>query len=108
LRSAVDIGTNTVRLLLGEVVNDNMCSSHYLQTITRLGGGMTNQKGLTPEAMERTLSALKSFVERLNTGSSAESVVVLRIRQFAKCISAGEETQIVDIIDRDESFHYSP
>lgn len=76
MRSAIDIGTNTVRLLLGEVVNGNICSSHYQQTITRLGGGMTKQEGLTPEAMERTLSALKSFAERLKTMPSSQVRVV--------------------------------
>jgi exopolyphosphatase/guanosine-5'-triphosphate,3'-diphosphate pyrophosphatase len=66
LRAAVDIGTNTVRLLLGEVVDGSIRSPQYRQTITRLGGGMTKQEGLTPAAMERTLSALQSYAAFLN------------------------------------------
>jgi exopolyphosphatase/guanosine-5'-triphosphate,3'-diphosphate pyrophosphatase len=58
MRAAVDVGTNTVRMLFGEVLNGRVVPDSYHRRITRLGGGATIEKGLTPEAMERTLSAL--------------------------------------------------
>jgi len=76
LRAAVDIGTNTVRLLLGDVVDGSIRSPQYLQTITRLGGGMTKQEGLTPAAMERTLSALKNYAAFLTTTPLSQLRVV--------------------------------
>lgn len=74
--AAVDIGTNTVRLLLGEVVNGSIHCPQYLQTITRLGGGMTKQEGLTPAAMERTLSALKTYADFLSAAPPGQLRVV--------------------------------
>lgn len=76
MRAAVDIGTNTVRLLLGDVVDGTIRTPHYLQSITRLGGGMTKQEGLTPAAMERTLSALKNYAAFVNTIPLAQLRVV--------------------------------
>lgn len=59
--AAVDIGTNTVRLLYGQSRRQTVLPHTYLREITRLGGGYQAGRGLAPEAMERTLSALKSF-----------------------------------------------
>lgn len=58
MRAAIDVGTNTVRMLFGEVLNGRVLPASYYRRITRLGGGATIEKGLSPEAMERTLSAL--------------------------------------------------
>lgn len=76
MRAAIDIGTNTVRLLLGAVVDGRICSPQYRQIITRLGGGLTKKEGLTPEAMERTLFALKQFSEIIHLAPPAQSRVV--------------------------------
>ena len=61
MQAAIDVGTNTVRLLLGRVENGRVVPHLYHRVITRLGGGATLEKGLAPEAMERTLSALKEI-----------------------------------------------
>ncbi len=63
--AAVDVGTNTVRLLLGRVSNDKLEPVRYERAITRLGGGFQENKGLAPESMERTLLALREFAELL-------------------------------------------
>lgn len=59
--AAVDVGTNTVRLLLGKVSGGRLVPVRYERLITRLGGGFQLEKGLAPEAMERTLLALRGF-----------------------------------------------
>jgi exopolyphosphatase/guanosine-5'-triphosphate,3'-diphosphate pyrophosphatase len=61
MRAAVDVGTNTVRLLLGDTRDGRVRPDRYLRRITRLGGGFSSDKGLSPEAMERTLVALREF-----------------------------------------------
>lgn len=58
--ASIDIGSNTVRLLLGSVENRIVIPAMYARRITRLKGGQT-EAGLTAEAMGRTLSALKEF-----------------------------------------------
>ena len=59
--AAVDVGTNTVRLLLGEVAGGKIKPKRYFRKITRLGGGFSREKGLAPEASKRTLSALREI-----------------------------------------------
>jgi len=57
--AAIDVGTNTVRLLLARVDAGKIVPVRYYRKVTRLGGGFTADKGLAPEAMERTLSSLR-------------------------------------------------
>jgi exopolyphosphatase/guanosine-5'-triphosphate,3'-diphosphate pyrophosphatase len=61
--AAVDVGTNTVRMLLGEVSAGRVEPFRYYRRITRLGGGATQRDGLSPVAMERTLSALREAAQ---------------------------------------------
>ncbi len=58
--AAIDVGSNTVRLLLGDVVQGKVQPIAYERRITRLKGGQT-EDGLAQDAMDRTLSALDSF-----------------------------------------------
>jgi exopolyphosphatase/guanosine-5'-triphosphate,3'-diphosphate pyrophosphatase len=57
--AAVDIGSNTVRVLLGEVQGGRIRPDRYFRRVTRLAGGATPSRGLAPEAMARTLDALR-------------------------------------------------
>ena len=58
--AAIDVGSNTVRMLIGEVVDGKVTPRHYERRITRLKGGQS-ESGLAHDAMERTLSALQDF-----------------------------------------------
>jgi len=58
--AAIDVGSNTVRLLLGHAINGRVEPFCYERRITRLKGGATSS-GLAPEAMARTLAALQEF-----------------------------------------------
>jgi exopolyphosphatase/guanosine-5'-triphosphate,3'-diphosphate pyrophosphatase len=62
--AAVDIGTNTVRLLVADVEGDDLDEIERGREITRLGQGVDADRSLHPEAMERTLSAIETFVGR--------------------------------------------
>ena len=69
--AAIDIGTNTVRLL----VRDGDETVDRDSRITRLGEGVDASEELGEEPMRRTLEATKEFVERAR-GASAENIVV--------------------------------
>jgi exopolyphosphatase/guanosine-5'-triphosphate,3'-diphosphate pyrophosphatase len=62
---AIDIGTNTVLLLVaqGDPSSPVVVAEHA--TITRLGQGVDRSGRLAPEAMDRTLSALAEYAELL-------------------------------------------
>jgi exopolyphosphatase / guanosine-5'-triphosphate,3'-diphosphate pyrophosphatase len=83
LLASVDVGTNTVRLLLGKVSSGRLLPIRYERSITRLGGGFQAEKGLTSEAMERTFLALRGFVELLSAAniSSVRAVGTQALRQ---------------------------
>lgn len=60
--AAIDLGTNTARLLIGSMESGAMVRPLALRrVVTRLGGGFTREQGLSPEARERTLAALREF-----------------------------------------------
>ena len=64
--AAIDIGTNTIRMLLAEVGPEGLAPVRYERCITRLGGGLCPVKGLAPDARERTLCALRAMKSQLD------------------------------------------
>lgn len=65
MKAALDIGSNTVRMLLGEPMAGRICPERYLRTITRLGGGYDPQVGIAADAAERTIVALEAYARVL-------------------------------------------
>lgn len=72
-RASIDIGTNTVRLLIADVDNNNKINPiHIERRITRLGGGYTEELGISDDAMTRTVDALVDFRTLLDKHEVAE------------------------------------
>jgi exopolyphosphatase / guanosine-5'-triphosphate,3'-diphosphate pyrophosphatase len=61
--AAIDLGTNTARLLIA--TKDPYRQILLTRTITRLGGGFTRENGLSEEAQQRSISALKAFAAEM-------------------------------------------
>jgi len=61
LKASIDLGTNTARLLIGSNFNGNIKRLHISRAITRLGGGFSEETGISREAAERTIATLKEF-----------------------------------------------
>lgn len=63
---AIDIGTNSMRLLIADY-NDNKIENRkkYINT-TRIGQGVDQDGYITNEALERNLKALKEFSDKCN------------------------------------------
>ena len=81
--ASVDIGTNSVLLLVAQRQDDDSLSRlHEECVITRLGQDVVRSGRLAPEAVERTLAALGSFavtMEQLGvTRRGAVGTAVLR------------------------------
>lgn len=66
MKAAIDIGSNSVRMLIGEVVCDQVVPEHYFRQVTRLAGGYDPLTGISDEAGERTLCALELFEKSLD------------------------------------------
>lgn len=78
--AAIDVGTNSTRLLVAEAVGDGFRPLDRRMTITRLGEGVDRTRALSDEALRRTLATVAEFaaicgeygVEHLKvTGTSA-------------------------------------
>ena len=63
--AAIDIGTNSARLLVAEVLGDDAEAKFVTRErrtqVTRLGAGVDRARRLDPAAIERTLEALRGY-----------------------------------------------
>ncbi len=91
--AAIDVGSNTVRMLIGEVIDGKVRPHLYRRKITRLKGGQS-EVGLAPDAMERTLSALQDFLQVASGFNPGE----LRIVGTEALRSAGNGTQFTESV----------
>lgn len=82
LLASIDLGTNTARLLIASVDNGILTRHHVMRRITRLGGGFSKKQGISPEACERSLSAMKEFAEaiRVQKVSRVKAVATSAVR----------------------------
>ena len=78
--AAIDVGTNSTRLLVAEGLGDGFRSVERRMVITRLGQGVDSRRVLAPEALQRTLATIADYaatcgelgVQKLRvTGTSA-------------------------------------
>lgn len=65
IRAAIDVGSNTVRMLFSDVQNKALLNKKYYRQVTRLAGGFTPESGLNSESKERTLHALEIFADEI-------------------------------------------
>lgn len=65
LIAAIDLGSNSFRLQVGKIVNDQIYQLDGLKEPVRLAAGLNAQKMLDEAACKRALAALERFNERL-------------------------------------------
>jgi exopolyphosphatase/guanosine-5'-triphosphate,3'-diphosphate pyrophosphatase len=64
--AAIDLGTNTARLLIGYVESSgNIRRIVEKRRMTRLGGRFTREEGIDKEARERSMAAMVDFAEEM-------------------------------------------
>ena len=66
LLAAVDLGSNSFRLEIGRVDHGHIHRVEYLKETVRQGGGLDEDRNLTPAAMQRGWDCLARFAERLS------------------------------------------
>jgi exopolyphosphatase/guanosine-5'-triphosphate,3'-diphosphate pyrophosphatase len=74
--AAIDIGTNSVLLLVAEQRGAELVPVEERATVTRLGQGVDRTRALAPEAIERTLACLRDYAAVLR-GARAERLDVV-------------------------------
>ncbi|MRR34186.1 Ppx/GppA family phosphatase [bacterium] len=108
--AAIDLGTNTARLLIGSIDSGPVIRPLAVKrVVTRLGGGFTRETGISGEARERTLAALREFaadmrrhaVDRVRAVATSAVRDAVNGRAFADAVFS--ETGIrLEIIDGQE------
>ncbi len=59
--AGIDVGTNTIRLLVADVDAGSFRELHSGRIITRLGAGLDRSGAISPESEQRSLAALAAF-----------------------------------------------
>jgi exopolyphosphatase/guanosine-5'-triphosphate,3'-diphosphate pyrophosphatase len=96
--ATIDIGTNTVLLLIVESLPDgSMLPLAERATITRLGAGVDRTRTLSPEAIARTRACLETYA-RVIEELVVERTAVVGTSAVRDCGGAGELRTIVNAL----------
>ena len=71
--AAIDCGTNSIRLLIADVVDGQVTDVERLMTVVRLGEGVDVTGRLAPAALARTWTAVEDYAARIEA-AGAEAV----------------------------------
>jgi len=63
--AAIDCGTNSIRLLVADITGDNFKEVLRTMEIVRLGQGVDQNKAFNPDAIDRTLNAVRLFKDQI-------------------------------------------
>jgi len=75
--ASIDVGTNSVKLLVADVEGQQIRSVlHEQQIITRLGQGVDKTGELLPEAMDRTLKAIEDFKREAELAGAQDVIAI--------------------------------
>jgi len=74
--AAIDIGTNTVLLLVAELRDGSLVALEERATITRLGQGVDKTRALAPEAVARTNACLDEYARVIQAHGATRVGVV--------------------------------
>jgi len=74
--AGIDIGTNTLRLLVAEISPDSFFEVYSARSITRLGQGLDRTGMISPEAGERSLEALLTFSKDILCHAATHTTVI--------------------------------
>jgi exopolyphosphatase / guanosine-5'-triphosphate,3'-diphosphate pyrophosphatase len=88
-RAVIDIGTNSVKLLIGEVAGEQVVPLHEEADQTRLGRGFYATHRLQPEAIARTAHAVADFAARARQAGVTQPRVIAT--SAARDAANGEE-----------------
>lgn len=77
MKAAIDIGTNTVLLLVAEAMNGKLNIIHEEQRMTRLGKGVDAEKTLSQDSIARVLKVLKEYKTILESRFTEVSKVIV-------------------------------
>lgn len=91
LRASIDIGSNSVLLLIGDVTEDGIEEISDTSIITGLGRNLDSSGKFTKQAMVDTIEAFKEFKSILNKYDISSSEVLVTATEASRVASNSEE-----------------
>jgi exopolyphosphatase / guanosine-5'-triphosphate,3'-diphosphate pyrophosphatase len=93
--ASLDLGTNSIRVLVGRPTESGLEVIDRRNTITRLGQGVGASGRLAPEAVERTLSCLRGYREILDR----HGVELVRVAATSASRDAANRDEFFDAVE---------
>ncbi len=87
--ASVDIGTNSLRLLVAEIIDGGLKRLHMERRVARLGKGLSNGTKLSQDRMKRCLDILDEY-RQLCDGMGANKILPVGTSPFRKARNAGD------------------
>jgi len=94
LLAAIDMGSNTLRMLIASLHGDCLNPDLYCQQITRLAGGYRPGTGLAQKSMNNTLAVISEYADLLQS----KQVVQVRVVATAALRRAENAQLLVNLI----------
>jgi len=92
--ASIDIGTNTILLLIAEVGGEKIKPLFEMETVARLGEGVQKSGILTDEAMRRGIETLSRYVERCQA-MSVQKLFAVGTSALREAKNSGEFLRLV-------------
>ncbi len=94
-KAVIDIGTNSVKLLVAEVCGQSVRPLHSLSEVTRLGQGAHASRRLHPEAIARTAQVVMEFAE----AAKGYAPVCIRTVATSAAREAANKAELLEAIE---------
>lgn len=101
--ASIDIGTNTVLLLVADVQGDALQTLHEEQRIPRLGKRVDASRNLAPDSIDRVISALKDYRQILESRFPAVAEVTVTATSAVR--DANNRRKFVDRVKEETGFN---
>ena len=95
-KAVIDMGTNSTRLAIGEVMDGKMQIVYTQIAETRLGEGMGEERMIRPVPLERNVSTVKRFVETAQLMHAWD----LRVTATSAVRDAANKEEVQQVISR--------
>ncbi len=102
MKAAIDIGTNTVLMLIAEENGEGLKVFHEEQRMPRLGKGVDVNKALSDESMERVITAIKEYKNILSSQFSTVTEVTVTATSAVR--DASNRDEFKNLINKETGF----
>ncbi len=101
--AAIDLGSNTCRLLIAKKFADSFSTQEVYSRIVRLGEGLSKHNHLSKEAIQRTLSVLSQYAKKIREYTPIEVVAVAT----EACRKAKNSEDFLNLVSQETGLEFS-